>query len=94
MSHTAFWSSGASVRLSMSPGLADGNIVVASTSGDALAQSGIGVPVLSSGAGGCEVAGVVQADQVAHLVRHRVLQIVERLAVAAQIRVQPPGRPS
>ena len=94
MSHTASWSSGASVRLSTSPGLADGNIVVSRTSADALAQSVIGAPVLSMRRRALEVTGVVEPDEVAHLVGQRVLEIVVRLSVAAQVGMQRPDRPS
>jgi hypothetical protein len=67
--------------------LADGNIVVASTSGDALAQSGIGRRCVERRRA-LEVAGVVEADEVAHLVGHGVLEIVERLPAAAQVGVR------
>ena len=69
----------------MSPESAEANIVVAATSAGAWLQLGIGLTVFVHRAwvGGVigataaeDVTGVVKSDQVPHLVRERVLQIL------------------
>ena len=66
-------------------------MVVAITSADASLQSGIGWPVLSMRVGhraSWWKAGVVEPDEVPHLVRQRVLKIVHLGAAAGRIRDQ------